>query len=221
MRRWPRSRNSGQSSQAIALARLLAEDGRATADRRASLWRPARRRRPVRRRRRGLRPGARPHARRRRLAAPSPFGVGARSCRALAHGAAELRRAVALAPDEPEALNALGYAQLEHGADLAGAQALLEHASRLKPDDAAIADSLARAYYRRGDVARALPLLERAGAIRSRRQPGQRASRRRLLAARPALRGALRLARGGDQPPTMPPPSASRAKLANGLTGAD
>ena len=73
-----------------------------------------------------------------------------------------LRRAVTLAPGQPTALTYLGFAQVEHRENLAEAQALLERARRLRPDDAEIADSLARAYYLRGDVIRALPLLERA-----------------------------------------------------------
>lgn len=79
-----------------------------------------------------------------------------------------LRRAVELAPEEPVALNYLGYALAERGRDLAEAQALLEKARRLKPDDASITDSLGFAYARRGQVAKALPLLEQAAAA----QPG-------------------------------------------------
>ncbi|MEG3180187.1 tetratricopeptide repeat protein [Sphingomonas sp. LT1P40] len=73
-----------------------------------------------------------------------------------------LLKAVELAPEQPVALNYLGYAQVERGENLDAAQALLERASALRPDDAAITDSLAWAYFRRGDVARALPLLEKA-----------------------------------------------------------
>jgi tetratricopeptide (TPR) repeat protein len=79
-----------------------------------------------------------------------------------------LRRAVELAPDEPVALNYLGYALAERGRDLPEAQALLEKARRLKPDDASITDSLGFAYARRGQTAKALPLLEQAAAA----QPG-------------------------------------------------
>lgn len=73
-----------------------------------------------------------------------------------------LRRAAELAPDEPMALTYLGFAQVEHQENLAEAQDLLERAQRLRPEDAAIADSLAWAYYLRGDAKRALPLLEQA-----------------------------------------------------------
>lgn len=73
-----------------------------------------------------------------------------------------LRKAVELAPEQPVALNYLGYAQVERGENLTEAVALLERASRLRPDDPAITDSLGWGYYRSGDVAKALPLLERA-----------------------------------------------------------
>lgn len=73
-----------------------------------------------------------------------------------------LRKAVELAPDQPVALNYLGYAQVERGENIAQATALLERASKLRPDDSAITDSLGWAYYRGGDIAKALPLLEKA-----------------------------------------------------------
>ncbi|MDG2532680.1 tetratricopeptide repeat protein [Sphingomonas sp. HITSZ_GF] len=73
-----------------------------------------------------------------------------------------LQRAVALGPDEPEALAWLGNAQVERGVDLTGAQALLERARTLKPDDPEITDSLGRAYYAEGQLAKAVPLLEQA-----------------------------------------------------------
>lgn len=73
-----------------------------------------------------------------------------------------LRKAVELAPDEPVALNYLGYAQADRGENLTEAVTLLERANRLRPDDPAITDSLGWAYFRTGDLARALPLLEAA-----------------------------------------------------------
>lgn len=73
-----------------------------------------------------------------------------------------LRRAVEAGPDQPQLLRYLGYAQVERGEDLAGAQTLLERARALSPKDAGIADALAWAYFRRGDLDRALPLLEEA-----------------------------------------------------------
>lgn len=73
-----------------------------------------------------------------------------------------LRKAVELAPDQAIALNYLGYSLVDRGEQVAEGQALLERASKLRPDDPAITDSLGWAYFRSGDVARALPLLERA-----------------------------------------------------------
>ncbi len=75
---------------------------------------------------------------------------------------AALERAVALGADEPQALNYLGYARIEHGEAVAASEVMLEHAARLRPDDASITDSLGWAYVQRGQLARALPLLERA-----------------------------------------------------------
>ncbi|MET3435759.1 tetratricopeptide repeat protein [Sphingomonas sp. 1185] len=75
---------------------------------------------------------------------------------------AALARAVALAPDEPLALNYLGYARVERGQDVAGSLAMLERASKLAPDNGSITDSLGWAYFRAGQPGRALPLIERA-----------------------------------------------------------
>src|SRR3546814_15957655 len=62
----------------------------------------------------------------------------------------------------PIVLNYLGYASLEHGGDPVKSLALVERASALEPDDPAITDSLAWAYFRLGDTAKALPLLQEA-----------------------------------------------------------
>ncbi|WP_219894944.1 tetratricopeptide repeat protein [Aquisediminimonas profunda] len=73
-----------------------------------------------------------------------------------------LQSAVAAAPEEPDALNHLGYAMLEHGDDLAEATRLIAKASALRPDSAAITDSLGWAFYLRGQPDDSIPLLERA-----------------------------------------------------------
>lgn len=73
-----------------------------------------------------------------------------------------LERAVAAAPEEPEALNHLGYAMLEHGDNLTEATRLIAKASALRPDSAAITDSLGWAFYLRGQPNESIPLLERA-----------------------------------------------------------
>ena len=77
-----------------------------------------------------------------------------------------LQRAAQLAPDEPAALNALGYAQADRGEALPVARALLERALKLRPNDPSITDSLAWAYLRSGETARALPMLESAARAR-------------------------------------------------------
>jgi len=71
-------------------------------------------------------------------------------------------RALALAPQQPEVLNFLGYSELEHGEDVAGAGAMIAKASALAPDDPSITDSLGWSWYLRGRLDRAIPLLERA-----------------------------------------------------------
>lgn len=73
-----------------------------------------------------------------------------------------LRRAVELGPNQAPALEYLGYAQVARGENLPEAQGLLERASTLQPDDPGISASLAWAYFTQGDIARALPLLEKA-----------------------------------------------------------
>ena len=77
---------------------------------------------------------------------------------------AELVKAVEMAPDEPLALNYLGYARIEHHEDVAASEKMLQQAHQLAPANASISDSLAWAWFRRGDTARALPLLETAAA---------------------------------------------------------
>lgn len=71
-------------------------------------------------------------------------------------------RALALAPEQPAILNFIGYSELEHGGDKRAAAAMIAKASALAPDDASITDSLGWSWYVRGDLARAIPLLEQA-----------------------------------------------------------
>lgn len=73
-----------------------------------------------------------------------------------------LRKALALAPDQPIVLNYLGYAQLERRQNIAEAKTLVEKASRLAPDDAAITDSVGYANYLQGDYPTAIATFERA-----------------------------------------------------------
>lgn len=75
---------------------------------------------------------------------------------------AALNRAVELAPDQPLALNYLGYALLERREELDRAEELIARASELRPESASITDSLGWVFYVRGDLEQAIPTLERA-----------------------------------------------------------
>jgi tetratricopeptide (TPR) repeat protein len=80
----------------------------------------------------------------------------------VADGEADLQRALALSPDQPDVLNYLGYAWIDQGVRLQEALGMIQRAVALRPDSAAIVDSLGWAYYRMGDYPRALDALERA-----------------------------------------------------------
>ncbi|MFM7028113.1 MAG: tetratricopeptide repeat protein [Chakrabartia sp.] len=73
-----------------------------------------------------------------------------------------LREAVNLAPNQPMVLNYLGYSMLERRENIAEAKELLTRASTLRPEDAAITDSIGWAYYLTRDYDRAVTTLERA-----------------------------------------------------------
>ncbi|WP_245824963.1 tetratricopeptide repeat protein [Sphingomonas azotifigens] len=74
----------------------------------------------------------------------------------------ELRRAADLAPNRAEPLRTLGVALIAHGGDGVEALRLLERARRLAPEDAEVADALGWAYVQQGETARGVPLLEAA-----------------------------------------------------------
>jgi tetratricopeptide (TPR) repeat protein len=75
---------------------------------------------------------------------------------------ADLRRALALNPDEPVVLNFLGYAWADRNEHLTEARTMLSRAAELRPNDGAIIDSLGWVMLRQGDVADAVKSLERA-----------------------------------------------------------
>ena len=79
-------------------------------------------------------------------------------------GQADLRQAIAISPEQPVALNYLGYALLDRGENMTEAEALIERASKLRPEDGFITDSLGWAYYRAGRYPEAVATLERAAA---------------------------------------------------------
>lgn len=77
----------------------------------------------------------------------------------------DLKRAVEIAPEEPIALNYLGYSWVERGINLDEAFTMIEKAVALRPQSGAIIDSLGWAHYQRGDYQEALPHLEKAAAL--------------------------------------------------------
>lgn len=76
-----------------------------------------------------------------------------------------LQAAIALAPEQPLVLNYLGYAKLERGEDLDGAETMIAKASALAPEDASITDSLGWAQFKRGRLPQAISTLQRAAAM--------------------------------------------------------
>lgn len=75
---------------------------------------------------------------------------------------ADLRRMIALDPDDPTALNALGYTLADMTDRWAEALDLIERAIALKPDEPTIIDSLGWVQYRLGRVDEAVATLRRA-----------------------------------------------------------
>jgi tetratricopeptide (TPR) repeat protein len=75
---------------------------------------------------------------------------------------ADLKHALALSPDQPLALNYLGYSWIDKGENLSKALKMVERAVELRPDDGYIVDSLGWAFFRLGNFPRAAQLLERA-----------------------------------------------------------
>lgn len=65
-------------------------------------------------------------------------------------------------PDHVDALNALGYTLADRTERFDAAQAFIERALQLRPDDPAILDSMGWVLYRKGQSERAEPYLRRA-----------------------------------------------------------
>ncbi|MEQ8800038.1 MAG: tetratricopeptide repeat protein [Salinisphaeraceae bacterium] len=76
--------------------------------------------------------------------------------------AADLRRSLAEEPDDPRALNALGYLLTNHTDRHQEALGYIERALEAEPDDAAIIDSMGWVQYRLGNLEKARDYLERA-----------------------------------------------------------
>ena len=78
---------------------------------------------------------------------------------------ADLKIAVEIAPEEPTALNYLGYSWAERGLNLDEAFALIEKAVSLRPSSGAIIDSLGWAHYQLGNYEDAVGHLEQAASL--------------------------------------------------------
>jgi tetratricopeptide (TPR) repeat protein len=74
----------------------------------------------------------------------------------------DIKRALALRPDEPELLNFLGYSWIDRGEKLPEALAMVKKAVDLDPQSGAMIDSLGWGYYRMGDYRDAVEKLEAA-----------------------------------------------------------
>lgn len=75
----------------------------------------------------------------------------------------DLRAVLAQTPNDPRALNALGYMLTEHNPDkLDEAHSMIARALKQTPDDPAVMDSMGWVLYRQGHPDQALPLLRKA-----------------------------------------------------------
>jgi tetratricopeptide (TPR) repeat protein len=75
---------------------------------------------------------------------------------------ADLKKALALFPDQPYALNYLGYSWIDQGVNLDQGMAMIKKAVQQRPDDGYVVDSLGWAYFRIGNYDEAVKQLERA-----------------------------------------------------------
>jgi tetratricopeptide (TPR) repeat protein len=75
---------------------------------------------------------------------------------------ADLKKALALQPNQPLILNYLGYSWIDKGENLNDALGMIKHAVDLRPNDGYIVDSLGWAYFRLHDFDHAAEYLERA-----------------------------------------------------------
>jgi len=77
----------------------------------------------------------------------------------------DLKKSVEIAPEEPTALNFLGYSWAERGIHLEEAFAMLEKAIEKEPRSGAITDSVGWAHYQLGDYDKAVVQLEKASSL--------------------------------------------------------
>jgi tetratricopeptide (TPR) repeat protein len=73
-----------------------------------------------------------------------------------------MRQVLEIDPDNPEALNYIGYTHAEMGIHLDEALEMVEKALQARPDDGYITDSLGWVHFQKGNYKKALELLERA-----------------------------------------------------------
>lgn len=78
---------------------------------------------------------------------------------------AQMRAVLEVNPENPEAMNFIGYTLAEAGRNLDEAEKLLLRALELRPENGAFMDSLGWIYYQRGDHAKAVTVLEKASAL--------------------------------------------------------
>lgn len=81
-------------------------------------------------------------------------------------GLKTMERLLQVNPNNPNALNFVGYTLLEQGTDLSSAEKYLVKAVALKPDDAFVLDSYGWLLYRQGKFKAAMKQLERAFAMK-------------------------------------------------------
>jgi Flp pilus assembly protein TadD len=77
----------------------------------------------------------------------------------------DFRAALAIAPDQPQVLNYLGYSLVERGEKLDEALDMIERAVADQPDSGAIVDSLGWVYFKLGRYDDAVAPLERAAVL--------------------------------------------------------
>ncbi len=78
---------------------------------------------------------------------------------------ADLQAAITIEPDRPELLNFLGYAWINRGERVQEGLALIQRAADARPDQGYIIDSLGWAYFKLGQIDKAIEYLERAAEL--------------------------------------------------------
>ena len=89
-------------------------------------------------------------------------GVAEERANDWARAEADLKKALALQPNQPLVLNYLGYSWIDKGENLGDALGMIKHAVDLRPNDGYIVDSLGWAYFHLHDFDHATEYLERA-----------------------------------------------------------